>query len=140
MRNYLYKKNKIFKCPSLTLSDGNLIEAGVCSMNQIRELRNMRKNNLIYRVRLSQEGTCLINLGKKSKACPNLFGPELTSGLRDEFDERAKGTYQFLELTHDCVIQPLLTSSSCKHKYDLKAMPFKDANDFRLKCMTEIAN
>ena len=110
-------------------------------MHQIREMNHIGKNKPIFKVRISQETLCPSNL-RKQKAEPTLklFGPKLSSGLRDEFTERAKGTYHFLKLMHDYVIQPLLIRNSYKHKHDLKAMMFKEVNDVRLKHMTEIAD
>ena len=61
-------------------------------------------------------------------------------GLHNEFGKSTKGAYVFLELIQDYVIQPLLITNSYKHKYDLKAIPFKDVNDVRLVYLTKIVD
>lgn len=141
IRNSLCKKNNFFKYPSLTLSTGHSIEAGVCSMHLIRESHHENKHKLLCNVRISQETACPSNLGKqKVKPALKLFSKNLTAGSCDKFGESAKGTCAFLELIQNYAIQPLLRTNSCKHEYDLKAMPFKDVNDVRLVRLTEIAD
>ena len=55
------------------------------------------KKTLIFNIRISQDSVCPRNLGKqKVKTDLRMLGPELTSGLRDYFGEKAKGTYQLL--------------------------------------------
>ena len=64
MRNSLCKKNNFFKYPSLMLSTGHSIEAGVYSMYLIRELYYKNKHKLLYNVMISQEIAYSSNLGK----------------------------------------------------------------------------
>ena len=65
MGNSLCKKFFFLNHPSLTLSTGNSIEAGVFSMHQIRKVCHTNKKNLICIVRLYQETACPSILGKK---------------------------------------------------------------------------
>ena len=58
------QEKQIFNHPSLTLSTGHSIEAGVCSMHQIKELNHRNKTKLIYNVIIFKKTAYQSNLGK----------------------------------------------------------------------------
>ena len=99
----------------------------------------MRK--LVSSVRINQNVVYPTNLDKQ-KVAPALalFSPEITSALKLEFGEQAKGTCLFLEFMNSYVIQPLLITNSHKVKKCKYASPFFTSADPRLLHFKEIAD
>ena len=78
----------------------------------------------------------------KQKVSPALalFSNEMTTALKNEYGDEAKGTWAFLKMFNDYIIQPLLTVSTSKGLKVREAAVFISPNDVRLKCFKEISH
>ena len=134
LRNTLLKKGNDFYHPKLTLSTGYVLEAGICSLKWMRDLHHKNKNKLIRNVRMNRNAAYIENVSKQ-KANPvlSLFDINLTTALKDEYGEAAKGTWDFLKLFNDCIAQPLLNVSTSKGVKIKEASIFIFAKDILLK-------
>ena len=85
MRNNLTKKGNYFKYPTLVLSNGEVLEEGICTINWVKELCNKNKNELISSCRIHKNTVNPDSLAKqKVKPALALFSTELTKALELE--------------------------------------------------------
>ena len=129
--------NNEFVCPKLTLPTGHVLQSGTCKVKWIRDLYHKNKSKLISNMRMNRNIACIDNLSKQ-KVSPALalFSENITTALRDQHGDQAKGTWEFLTFFNDYIIQPLLTISASKGCKIKSATVFMSAEDARLECFT----
>ena len=89
-----------------------------------------------------QRNVAFIDNMSKQKVKPALalFSKDLTTALKDQHGNEAIGTYKFLEMFQDYIIQPLLTVSTSKGNKVKEATVFTSKDDIRLKCFHQISS
>ena len=137
----LVKNNNYFKYPKLVLSDGHILEPGICTIKWIKDLYHKNKDKLLSSVRVNKNTFNPDSLSKqKVQPALSLFSTELTKALRMEYGEQAKGTYRFLETFNKYIIQPLTVTDPNKGFLVPEAKPFFSSSNKRLDCIREIGN
>ena len=141
MRNNLIKNNNYFKYPKLVLSDGHILEPGMCTIKWIKYLCHKNRDELLSSVRVNKNTFNPDSLSKQ-KVQPALgsFSTELIKALRMEHGEQAKGTCIFLETFNKYIMQPLTIADPNKVFLVPEAKPFFSSSDKRLDCIKEIGD
>ena len=141
MRNDFIKKGNYFKHPTLVLSNGEVLEEGICTINWVKELCNKNKNELISSCRIHKSTVNPDKLSKQ-KLRPDLafLSAELTKSLELECGEKAKGACKFLAFTNKHTTQPLTATNPKKGHLMPKAKTFFSSKDKRLDCMIETSD
>ena len=83
----MFKKGNDFHCPKLTLSTGNVLEAGTCSVKRMRDLHHINKKKLVRNVRMNRNAAYVENVSKqKFSHVLALFDMNLTANLEKEHE------------------------------------------------------
>ena len=114
-RNGLFSSNNHYQCPTLEISTGFVLEAGVWTVSWTRKLHHKNKDKLFSTYRMPRNVAHVESLNKQ-KVSPALalFSINLTSALEKEHGNAAEGACKLLRMMNDHVVQPLLTVSPQK--------------------------